>query len=69
MRILKRVFALLGLILVMCFSLSQFLIREDIMSKSFALIFFVYSLYAAIGFVEAIIKYKKKSNSGDDWIL
>lgn len=54
----RRIFVFILLFLALYLSFSQFLIREQIVSKLFALMFFVFTLYIVLENIRGFIKSK-----------
>lgn len=59
----KQIVAIIGLIIITYFAFSQFLIREDIISKLIVLGWGIFALYAAIIFSLSMIKDRRKKES------
>lgn len=56
----RKISALILAFLAMYLSVSQFLVREDLVSKAFTIIYFLFSLVMFISILTDYIKQKRK---------
>lgn len=63
MMTLRKILVFILLALALYLSFSQFLIREQIVSKLFALMFFVFTLYIGFENIKALVKSRKDRSS------